>query len=154
VHEISAPLLRDIRPSTRRALARMWRNLGPSVTVVVVVDARTLPATPPDALRELAELVRGKIGALPARCRAGVSVRVCLSHMDQIEGYDELVAVIGAQHGPFDVGALGDRLTDARAVSAAARALLATLDANLAYGLVHRTSDGFSHLVGFYTAFP
>ncbi|HEX8112385.1 MAG TPA: hypothetical protein VF516_31865, partial [Kofleriaceae bacterium] len=108
----------------------------------------------PETLRELAELVRGKIGALPARCRAGVSVRVCLSHMDQIDGYDELVAVVGAQHGPLDVRALGDRLTDARAVSAAARALIAKFDGNLAYGLVHRTSDGFARLVGFYTTFP
>lgn len=154
VHELSAPLLRDTRRATRRALVRLWRNLGPSATVVVVVDARTLATTPPDHLRELAELVRGKLGALPARCRRGVSVRVCLSHLDQIEGYDELVAVIGAQHGPLDVQALGDRLTDARAVSAAARELIAKLDGSLAYGLVHRSSDGFARLVSFYTAFP
>jgi type VI secretion system protein ImpL len=154
VHELSAPLLRDTRRATRRALVRLWRNLGPSATVVVVVDARALATTPPETLRELAELVRGKIGALPARCRAGISVRVCLSHMDQIDGYDELVAVIGAQHGPFDITALGDRLTDPRALTAAARALIATFDANLAYGLVHRASDGFARLVGFYTAFP
>ncbi len=154
VHELSGPLLRDTRPATRRALVRLWRNLGPSATVVVVVDARALATTPPENLRELAELVRGKIGALPVRCRTGVSVRVCLSHMDQIDGYDELVAVVGAQHGPFDVTALADRLTDARALTAAARALIAAFDANLAYGLVHRTSDSFARLVGFYTAFP
>jgi hypothetical protein len=154
VHELSAPLLRDTRAATRRALVRLWRNAGPSVTIIVVVDARALATTPPDTLRELAELVRGKIRALPARCRPGVAVRVCLSHMDQIEGYDELVAVVGAQHGPVDVGALGDRLTDTRAVFAAARALIAAFDANLAYGLVHRPSEGFARLVGFYTAFP
>jgi type VI secretion system protein ImpL len=154
VHELSAPVLHDTRPATRRALARLWRNLGPSATVVVVVDARALATTPPETLNELAELVRGKIRAIPARCRAGISVRVCLSHMDQIDGYDELVAVIGAQHGPFDVAALGDRLTDARAVSAAARALIASFDANLTYGLVHRTNDGFGRLVGLYTTFP
>ena len=114
VHELAAPLLRDTRRATRRALVQLWRNLGPSATVVVAVDARTLATTPPDNLRELAELVRGKIGALPARCRAAISVRVCLTHLDQIDGYDELVAVIGTQHGPLDVRALGDRLTDAR----------------------------------------
>ena len=154
VHELSAPVLRDTRRATRRALVRMWRNLGPSATVVVAVDARTLATTPPDNLRELAELVRGKLGALPARCRAAIAVRICLTHLDQIDGYDELVAVIGAQHGPLDVHALGDRLTDARAVSAAARELVARLDGNLAYGLVHRPSDGFARLIGFYTAFP
>jgi tRNA(Leu) C34 or U34 (ribose-2'-O)-methylase TrmL len=85
--------LHDTRRTTRRALAQLWRNLGPGATVVLVVDARTLPTTPPDNLRELAELVRGKLGALPARCRAAVSVRVCLTHLDQIEGYDELATV-------------------------------------------------------------
>jgi type VI secretion system protein ImpL len=154
VHELAAPLLRDTHRRARRALVRLWRNLGPSATIVVVVDARTLATTPPDNLRELGELVRGKIGALPARCRAGVAVRVCLSHLDQLEGYDELAAVLGAHHGALDVRALGDRLTDARAVSAAARALVASLDGNLAYGLTHRSSDGFARLVSFYSAFP
>ncbi|HET9625223.1 MAG TPA: type VI secretion protein IcmF/TssM N-terminal domain-containing protein [Kofleriaceae bacterium] len=154
VHELSAPLLRDTRRATRRALVRMWRRLGPSATVVVVVDARTLPTTPPDHLRELAELVRGKIGALPAHCRAALSVRVCLSHLDQIEGYTEIAPVIGAQHGPLDVRALGERLTDPRAVTAAARALVASLDGHLAHALTHQSSDSFARLVRFYAAFP
>jgi type VI secretion system protein ImpL len=153
VHELSAPLLRDIGRPTRRALARLWRNLGPSATIVVVVDARALSTTPPDTLRELAQLVRGKIGALPARCRTALEVRVCLSHMDQIEGYDELAAVAGAQHGAFELGPLGERL-DAATLLAAARALMATYDPNLAYGLTNRPSDAFARLVGFYATFP
>jgi type VI secretion system protein ImpL len=154
VHELSAPLLRDIGRPTRRALARMWRHLGPSATVLVVVDARALSTTPPETLRELAQLVRGKIGALPARVRDGISVRVCLSHMDQIEGYDELVSVVGVHHGAIDVGPLTERLVDAGALTAAARAVMAQYDANLAYGLTHRTGDEFTRLVGFYATFP
>jgi type VI secretion system protein ImpL len=154
VHELAATLLHDIRRGARRALARLWRHLGPSATIVVVVDARALSTTPPDTLRELAQLVRGKIGALPARCRAGVEVRVCLSHMDQIDGYEELVAVVGAHHRALDITALGERSADAAGVFAAAQALMARYDANLAYGLAHRTSDAFARLVGFYSRFP
>jgi type VI secretion system protein ImpL len=154
VHELSAPLLRDTEPATRRALARLWRHLGPSATVVVVVDARTLSETPPPDLSALGQLVRGKIGALPARCRDGVEVRVCLSHMDQIPGYEELVAVLGAQHGPLDVGPLGNHLVDASALLAAAQALMAKYDADLAYGLTSRTGDAFARLVDFYRTSP
>jgi len=154
VHELSAPLLRDIGRATRRALVRLWRRLGARAIVVLVVDARALSTTPPETLRELAELVRGKIGAFPARCRAAVEVRVCLSHMDQIEGYDELVTVLGAHHGAFDIAALTERLPDEGMLRFAAQALIAKYDANLAYGLAHRTSDAFVRLVDFYAAFP
>lgn len=154
VHEVSAPLLRDVGPATRRALARLWRHLGPSATIVVVVDARALAATPPEQLRELAQLVRGKIGAMPARCREGAVVRVCLSHMDQVDGYDELVAVIGAHHGPIDVTALCEPLADSAATLGAARSVMGAYDPNLAYGLTHRTGEELARLVGFYGAFP
>ncbi|HWU88536.1 MAG TPA: type VI secretion protein IcmF/TssM N-terminal domain-containing protein [Kofleriaceae bacterium] len=154
VHELSAPLLRDISRGTRRALARLWRYMGPSATVVVVVDARALSTTPSETLRELGQLVRGKIRAFPARCRSAVQVRVCLSHMDQIEGYDDFAAVVGAQHGAIDVGPLTERLVDAGALLAATKAVMASYDVNLAYGLTHRKSDAFTRLVGFSGAFP
>ena len=154
VHELSAPLLHDITSATRRALARLWRHAGPSATVVVVVNARALSATPPDAIRELAQLVRGKIGALPRRVRDKVPVRVCLSNMDQIDGYDELVSVLGADHAALDIGPLTERYADADALLAAARSVMAKHDPNLAYGLTHRTGEEFSRLVGFYATFP
>jgi type VI secretion system protein ImpL len=154
VHELSAPLLRDIGRTARRALTRLWRQLGPGATVIVVIDARALITTPPDTLRELAQLVRGKIRALPARCRAEVAIRVCLSHMDQIEGYDELVSVVGADHGAIEVAGLGQPFADASAVAAAAQAVMARYDGQLSYGLVNRTSAGFARLVGFYARFP
>ena len=154
VHELSAPLLRDLSRDTRRALSRLWRNVGPSTTAVVVVDARALVTTPPETLRELAQLVRGKLGALPARARDTLELRVCLSHMDHLEGYDELVAVLGAHHGPLDVGPLCHGIADASALLQAARTLMARYDANLAYGLTHRKSDSFASLVGFYSTFP
>lgn len=145
VHELSGPLLRDVSSGARLALWRMWRRMGPSATVVLVLDARTLLTTPPAALRELAQLVRGKIGLFPRRCQASLEVRVLLSHVDQIDGFEAFAGVVGADHEPIELEALGPEPRDA------AR-LVANFDAHLAYALTTRGGEAFDHLVRFYAA--
>lgn len=145
VHELSAPLLRDVSARAKRALVRLWRNLGPSATVVVVVDARSLATTPPDALRTLAQLVRGKIGLFPRRVAKSVDVRVCLTHLDQVAGYEEFAAVVGTHEKGLDLSLLGPEYTDADA-------LIAAFDGHLAHALTTRTADEFARLVRFYDA--
>jgi hypothetical protein len=145
VHELSGPLLRDVSGGARVALWRMWRRMGPSATVVLVLDARTLLTTPPAALRELAQLVRGKIGLFPLRCQASLEVRVLLSHVDQIDGFEAFAGVAGADHEPLDLEALGPEPRDA------AR-LVADFDAHLAYALTTRSGEAFDHLVRFYAS--
>lgn len=146
-HELSAPLLRDVSGKTRRALTRMWRHMGPSAVVVAVLDARTLATTPPQTLRELAQLMRGKVRLFPRSQRKRVEMRVVLSNMDQLEGYREFAAVVGAKHGPLDVHLLGEDYVDAAA-------LVAAFDSNLSYGLTSQTGDEFRRLVSFYSKFP
>ncbi|MFV8749330.1 hypothetical protein ACNOYE_02135 [Nannocystaceae bacterium ST9] len=147
VHELSAAVLRDVGQPMKRALRSLWSNMGPSATVVLALDARTLLATPPAALRELAQLARGKISLFPARCRAGVDVRIHLGHLDQIDGYPEFAAAIGADYGALELGASGDGRADAER-------LVATFDAHLAHALTSRTGEEFDRLVRFYAVLP
>ncbi|HSS01559.1 MAG TPA: hypothetical protein VLM79_31085, partial [Kofleriaceae bacterium] len=154
VHELSVPLLRDITPAVRRALARLWRRIGPSVVVVVVVDARAVATTPPNVLRELGQLVRGKIRALPARCRGRVEVRLCLTHLDQFPGYTDFVSVLGADPDPLDIAALAAAPANDRAWREAADELIAKYEPNLAYGLGDLSIEAFAQLLEFYAAFP
>lgn len=145
IHEVSAPLLRDVSRGVRWALWRMWRRMGVRATVVLVVDARTLLTTPAEALRELAQLVRGKISLFPRRCRASLEVRVLLSHVDQIEGYEGFAAALGSDHEPLDLEQLGPALVDAER-------LVAAFDSYLAYALTTRNGDDFDRVVHFYGA--
>lgn len=147
IHELSAPVLRDVSREVKRALQGLWRNMGPSATVVLVVDARTLLATPPDALRELAQLVRGKISLFPERCRESLDVRVYLAHLDQLEGYEEFASVLGSNYGPLDLGALGAGGGDATK-------FVAGFDAHLAYALTSRSGEEFDRILGFYGVLP
>ncbi|PRQ08679.1 hypothetical protein [Enhygromyxa salina] len=147
IHELSAAILRDVSRAGKRALEALWRNMGPSATVVLTLDARTLLATPPAALRELAQLVRGKISLFPERCRESLEVRLYLSHLDQLEGYEDFASVLGSDHGPLDLGALGDGTTDAAK-------FVAGFDAHLAYALTSRTGDEFDRTLGFYGVLP
>lgn len=145
VHEVSAPLLRDVSSGAKRALARLWHNLGPSVTVLVVLDARTLATTPPAELQALAQLVRGKIGLFPRHVSGSIDVRVCLTHLDQIDGYEEFAAVVGTFHAGLDLALLGPDYTNAEA-------LVSAFDGHSAYALTTRSGEEFSRLVGFYGA--
>ena len=143
VHEVSAPLLRDVSGAAKRALRRLWRRMGPSATVVFVLDARTLLTTPPAAVRELAQLVRGKIGLFPRRVRTLLEVRVYLSHLDMIEGYEEFAGAVGPDHEGLDLTRLGLDPGEADR-------LIAGFDGHLAYALTSRTGDEFDRMVRFY----
>lgn len=145
VHELSGPLLRDVSRRARRALRRLWRRMGPSATVVFVVDARTLLTTPPAALRELAQLVRGKISLFPRRCRTSLAVRVLLSHVDQVDGYETFAAAVGSEHPALELERLGPDLSDAEG-------LIAAFDMHLAYALTTRSGEEFDRMVRFYGA--
>lgn len=146
VHELSAAVLRDVGSDAKRALHDLWRNMGPSATVLLVLDARQLLRTTPQALRELAQLVRGKLSLFPARCRGTLELRVYLSHLDQIDGYEEFAAMLGKDHRGLELSS-----SDA---AASAASLLASFDAHLAHALTTRTGDEFDRLVRFYDELP
>ena len=146
VHELSAAVLRDVGPELKRSLHGLWRHMGPSATVLLVLDARSLLTTTPQALRELAQLVRGKISLFPARCRETLQLRVYLSHLDRIEGYEVFAASLGQDHP-------GLALESGDAKQEATR-LLAAFDAHLAHALTARSGLEFDRLVQFYAELP
>ncbi|GEM_PF-3129417 len=141
VHELSGPILRDLGSSTKRALSGLWRRMGPSATVVFVLDARTLLTTSPGELRELAQLVRGKISLFPTRCREALDVRIYLSHLDEVKGYEEFAATLGTGHGALPLGVDVEQL-------------LAAFEAQLTRALIGKTGAEFDRMVEFYATMP
>lgn len=147
VHELSTALLRDLSRQAQRALTRLWRRVGPSVTVLVAVDARQLTTTLPDELRQLAQLVRGKIRLLPGRVRQAVEIRVCATHLDQQEGYAEFAQIMGNDRAPFPLEALGAEYDDARP-------WMTELEPHLAWALTRRSASEFRRFVSFHGSIP
>jgi type VI secretion system protein ImpL len=89
VQEVSSPLLEDGSKQALRALRRLWKaSFGRRQAVVVVaLDARWLADTPPDEVRRMAHLLRGKINLVSETCQAPVETRLCMTHMDAMEGF-------------------------------------------------------------------
>ncbi len=95
VQEIGWPLLKEKGAEVERQLLDLWQPLFSerSPTVVLVVDAAH-PGSP-DEMRELSGYVRGKMNLLAKIRRSPPSIRLCLSHMDELSGYRPLSAAIG-----------------------------------------------------------
>ncbi|HWN71030.1 MAG TPA: ImcF-related family protein [Haliangium sp.] len=144
VHELSTTLLRDTSAGARRALSKLWRRLarGPAV-VIVVVNAHDLAVPRPDALRSLAQLVRGKLRLIASR--RPVELRVCLTHLDQMVGYQELAHVLGTHTRGLALD---------QAWQSSADGVAAQLEARLASALVRQRHDEFRRMVGFCQSFP
>ncbi|MGK3983859.1 hypothetical protein WME99_12525 [Sorangium sp. So ce136] len=145
IQEILAPLLRDTSEDARAALAALWSAIRwQAPTVVTVLDASRLLECPPAELRELGQLTRGKIDILSGLRGKPVTVRLCLTRLDGIEGYKELVAVLrdrGGLNQPLPLG--GDTS------SAGLQRCLAPLEACLPGAVALLSSEGFDRLVGF-----
>jgi type VI secretion system protein ImpL len=153
VHELSASLLHDTSAGARRALSRLWRRLGrgPAV-VVVVVNAQDLAMPRPDALRSLAQLVRGKLRVIAAR--RPVELRICMTHLDQVPGYQELAYVLGARMRGLALDQIGQRTQSSGGAQSWGDAIAAQLEAELTRALVRQRHDEFRRMVGFCQSFP
>lgn len=147
VHEISLKLLRDNDPSTKRALRQLWQQIGPTATIALVVDATTLLDMDGAACRELAQLVRGKIGLVPERARSNVEVRLYLSKLDLVPGYLDFAALLGAAQPPIKLANVSGSVREAEA-------LIEEFDAHLTYALVSVSGDEFDRLLAFYARLP
>ncbi|RKH52296.1 type VI secretion IcmF C-terminal domain-containing protein [Corallococcus aberystwythensis] len=102
--ELSAQLVEDESPQARGALRRLWKDSfgsGQQALAVLVLDARWLQDTPPDEVRRTAQLLRGKLNLL-AEVRGGaLETRVCLTHLDEREGYADFAKLLRAYHVPL-----------------------------------------------------
>lgn len=146
VQEVSPGLLRDNSPSTKRALNQIWREIGSTATVVVVLDATTLLDMDVGARRELAQLVRGKIGLMPEQVRANFDVRLYLSKLDLVPGYLDFAALAGSTRPPIELVGAG--------VVRELEALIDEFDAHLTYALVAVGGQEFDRLLSFYAHLP
>ncbi len=93
VTELPARILEDHSARARTALRHLWKPLYAhrAPTVVVVVDAMRLGESTSDAVKELAETLRAKVNVIAEIRKAPVEVRVVLTRLDQLPGYQDFV---------------------------------------------------------------
>jgi len=91
VQEIPATLLKDISKNARLALLKLWKPLfrRKDPTVVIVLNGIALQTDEPAYLKQLAQMIRGKINLLARIRKKPVKVRLVLTHMDQLDGFLE-----------------------------------------------------------------
>ncbi|MBZ4396706.1 type VI secretion IcmF C-terminal domain-containing protein [Myxococcus sp. AS-1-15] len=146
VHEVSASLLEDDSQEARRALSRLWKSSfrRQKGRVVVALDARWLAETPPDEVRRVIQLVRGKINLLSEASRGSVETRLCLTHMDSLVGFSDFAQLLRSHGIPlhWDVPPSGE---EGRLAAG-----LQPLEQYFALGLVSLSVDAFGRLEEFY----
>ncbi|MCP3101817.1 hypothetical protein LZ198_23350 [Myxococcus sp. K15C18031901] len=146
VHEVSASLLEDDTQEARKALSALWKSSfrRQRGRVVVALDARWLAETPPDEVRRVIQLMRGKINLLAEVTRNSVETRVCLTHMDAMVGFEDFSHLL-RNHGiplHWDVPPPGE---EARLATG-----LQPMEQYFALGLVSLSVDAFGRLEEFY----
>ena len=148
VQEVSAPLLEDETLPARRALRKMWQKCfshRQKGLAVIALDVRWLADTPPDEQRRMAQLLRGKLNIMSEACKGPVETRVCLTHMDGLEGFEDFARLL-KQHGvpcTFDIPKAGQEGQLA--------SLLDGQEQYLALGLTALPVDAFERLERFYS---
>lgn len=100
--ELSARVLLDTSRQGREALLRLGRPLlrrRPPV-VVLALDAVALAATSVETARGFADTVRGKLNLLAQASRQPSEVRLVLTHLEQVKGYEAFSSFLARQHIP------------------------------------------------------
>jgi type VI protein secretion system component VasK len=102
VMELAASVLLDIGPKCRTALERLWRPLyrrcAPSVVLVVDIERLTQPDFD---IVDYAERLRGKVNLLSGICKRALEVRVVLTHLDNLPGYEQFAQLCGEEKIPL-----------------------------------------------------
>ena len=147
VHEVSAPLLEDASKQAHKALTRLWKDSvhRGQALVVVVLDVRWLSDTPPDEVRRMAYLIRGRINLLSEVCKAPVEVRLCMTHMDTFVGFTDFARMLRTHAEPlhFEVPPPGEEARLEKRLHELEKYLAAGL-ATLALGEFERLEAFFS----------
>ncbi|SEL89511.1 type VI secretion system protein ImpL [Stigmatella aurantiaca] len=148
VQEVSAPLLEDETLQARGALRKLWgkcfsrRQPG---LAVIALKIEWLEKTPPGEQRRMAQLLRGKLNLISEACGGPVETRVCLTHMDEVEGFEDFARLL-KQHGvsrSFEIPKQGEESKLA--------SLLEGQEQYLALGLTSLPVDAFERLEHFYS---
>ncbi|AKJ04088.1 type VI secretion system protein ImpL [Archangium gephyra] len=148
VQEVSAPLLEDETLGARRALRRMWQKCfshRQKGLAVIALDVRWLADTPPDEQRRMAQLLRGKLNIMSEARGGPVETRLCLTHMDGLEGFEDFARLLKKHNVPlsFEIPKAGE---EGRLSS-----LLEGQEQYLALGLTSLPVDDFERLEHFYS---
>lgn len=91
VQELPPTILNDTSKGARKALLNLWRPIfrDRKPIVVVPINVATLPKNSPDMIKLLGETLRGKISMLSLIQNDSIEIRIALTHLDHLEGYEE-----------------------------------------------------------------
>ncbi|HEX8704163.1 MAG TPA: type VI secretion IcmF C-terminal domain-containing protein, partial [Myxococcaceae bacterium] len=148
VQELSAPLLEDDTPQAGLALRRLWKETfgqQQQALAVLVLDARWLAETPPDEVRRTAQLLRGKLNLLAEVRHGQVETRLCLTRMDELEGFEDFANLLQSHRVPLSFE-LPPRGEEGKLAS-----LLQAQERYLALGLTSLPVESFERLERFYS---
>jgi hypothetical protein len=164
VTELPSTILDDHSERCRTALKHLWRPLYErrSPTVVILLDTRSLLESTQDALRELGETLRSKINVLASIRRAPIEVRVVLSRLDELNGYDDFVSFALATSLPtrIPLASLRERAAEPKGVRAAVEtkseieAWFEALRGHMPRALTLLSADSFRRFVTFLRRLP
>ncbi|RKG93624.1 hypothetical protein D7V97_39850 [Corallococcus sp. CA053C] len=146
--ELSGQLLENETPQAREALRRLWRDSfghGQQALAVLVLDADWLSEKSPDEVRRAAQFMRGKLNLLAEVLEAQVETRVCLTHLDTLDGFTDFARLLRSHQVPlrFPFPKPGDEGQLAT--------LLQTQEQYLALGLTSLPVEAFERLERFYS---
>jgi hypothetical protein len=107
VQDVAWAVLQDTGDEAKQ-LEDLWGSFAERApTILIAVDATRLT---PEDLKGVADALRGKLDMLARVRGADVSIRVCLTRLDQMEGYPEIVDLLGSRRSSLVL-----RFADAKA---------------------------------------
>ncbi len=105
VQEIPADILNDTSREARVALVNLWNSSfhKRDPIIVVTLKADNLATMTPDALRRQSKMLRGKINIISQMYKNRIPVKIVLTHIDRIEGFQEFARFLQANDIPLKI---------------------------------------------------
>lgn len=106
-------VLSETSSSARDALLKLWRPLfrrTPPI-VVVSISPTKLMGLRPEQIGDLADSIRGKVNLLSWVSKKPVEIRVALTDLEQVDGFEELANLAEHSHIPLEI-TLNDEISD------------------------------------------
>lgn len=105
VLDMPESVLSETSSSARVALLRLWRPLfrRRTPTVVVAISPTKLAGLRPEQIGDLADTIRGKVNLLSWVRKKPIEVRVALTNLDEIPGFEELAGLADRNNLPLTI---------------------------------------------------